>query len=102
MQQVFLDPASKKPLALVRIGVAPVLKRFCVVQSTLGDLCSLGPRDLSHPPLTTFRDFPFLRQFPSPGFPTTKGTLSSKKNSEGKLEVFATFESALSSVVGGT
>ena len=53
-----LDPASKKPLALVRNGFAPVQKRFWVVQNRLsGVLCSLHPKDLVHPSLTTFETF---------------------------------------------
>ena len=68
-----LDPASKRPLALVRNGVAPVQKRVWVVQKTLGRPFLPGPKrsqkDLLHPPLTTFGDFPFLGNFPGPQHP---------------------------------
>ena len=68
-----LDPASKRPLALVRVGVAPVQKRVWVVQKTLGRPLLPGPKksqkDLLHPPLTTFGDFPFLGNFPDPQHP---------------------------------
>ena len=39
-----LDPASKRPLALVRNGVAPVQKRVSVVQKTLGRPLLPGPK----------------------------------------------------------
>ena len=65
-----LDPASKRPLALVRNRVAPVQKRVWVVQKTLGRPLLPGPtrvqKDPLHPPLTTFGDFPFLGNFPGP------------------------------------
>ena len=38
-----LDPASKRPLALVRNGVAPVQNRVWVVQKTLGRPLLPGP-----------------------------------------------------------
>ena len=34
-----------------------------------GDLCSLGPKDLLHPPLSTFGNFPFSVNFPGPQLP---------------------------------
>ena len=34
-----------------------------------GDLCSLGPQDLLHPPLSTFGNFPFSVNFPGPQLP---------------------------------
>ena len=34
-----------------------------------GDLCSLGPKDLLHPPLSTFGTFPFSVSFPGPQLP---------------------------------
>ena len=68
-----LDLASKRPLALVRNGVAPVQKRVWVVQKTLLHPLLPGPKrvkkDLLHPPLTTFGDFPFLDNFPGPQHP---------------------------------
>ena len=68
-----LDPASKRPLALVRNGAAPVQKRVWVVQKTLGRPLLPGAqksqKDLLHPPLTTFGDFPFLGNFPGPQHP---------------------------------
>ena len=39
-----LDPASKRPLALVRNGVAPVQKRVWVMQKTLGRPLLPGPK----------------------------------------------------------
>ena len=39
-----LDPASKRPLALVQNGVAPVQKRVWVVQKTLGRPLLPGPK----------------------------------------------------------
>ena len=39
-----LDPASKRPLALVRNGVAPVQKRVWVAQKTLGRPLLPGPK----------------------------------------------------------
>ena len=36
-----------------------------------GDLCSLGPKDLLHPPLSTFGNFPFSVNFPGPQLPNT-------------------------------
>ena len=45
-----LDPASKRPLALVRNGVAPVQKRVWVVQKTLGrPLLPGGPKESKRP-----------------------------------------------------
>ena len=45
-----LDPASKRPLALVRNGVAPAEKRVWVVQKTLGrPLRSLDPKESKRP-----------------------------------------------------
>ena len=34
-----------------------------------GDLCSLAPKDLLHPPLSTFGNFPFSVNFPGPQLP---------------------------------
>ena len=34
-----------------------------------GDLCSLGPKHLLHPPLSTFGNFPFSVNFPGPQLP---------------------------------
>ena len=69
------DPASKRPLAMVRNGVAPVQKRVWVVQKTLGRPSLPGPKrsqkDLLHPPLITFGDFPFLGNFPGPQHPNS-------------------------------
>ena len=68
-----LDPASKRPLALVQNRVAPVQKRVWVVQTTLGRHLLPGPKrsrkDLLHPLPTTFGDFPFLGNFPGPQRP---------------------------------
>ena len=70
-----LDNASKRPLARVRNRVAPVQKRVWVVQKTLGRPLLPGPKrsqkDLLHPPLTTFGDFPCLGNFPGPQHPKT-------------------------------
>ena len=53
-----MDPASEKPLAPARSGVQHSAKNL------LGDLCS-------HPPVTTFGDFPFVGSFPGPWLPST-------------------------------
>ena len=58
-----LDPASKKPLAPERNGVALVQKRVRWCKRLLGDLCRLGPKDVLHPPLTSFGDIPFSGSF---------------------------------------
>ena len=52
-------PKSEEPLAAVRHGVAAVQKRFGWCKRLLGDFCSLGPKDLLHPPLNTFGDIVF-------------------------------------------
>ena len=82
-----LDPASKRPLALVRNRVAPVQKRVWVVQKTLGRPLLPGPKrvkkDLLHHPLTTFGDFPFLGHFPGPQHPNRRGRCL-KRRSEGR------------------
>ena len=41
-----------------------------------GDLCSLGPKDLLHPPLSTFGNLPFSVNFPGPQLPNPKNTNS--------------------------
>ena len=62
VQKVFSDPASKRPLALVRNGVAPVGGA-----KTLGRPLLPGPKrsqkDLLHPPLTTFGRLSTFGQF---------------------------------------
>ena len=45
------EPASKRPLALVRNGVAPVQERVWVVQRTLGRPLLPGPKKKSKRPL---------------------------------------------------
>ena len=73
-----LDPASKRPLALVRNGVR-CKRRFGWCKRLLGDLCSLAQKsqkDLLHPPLgkeksartcfaQTFRTPPGVRDIPA-------------------------------------
>ena len=64
-----LDPGSKGLLALVQPHFAPVQNRVWVVQKTLGrplQHCSLGPKHLLHPLLTTFGKFPFSGPLPEP------------------------------------
>ena len=71
-----LGPREQEALALVQNGVAPVQKRVWVVQKTLGRPLLAGPegsqKDLLHPPLTTFGDFPFLGNFPGPQHPNAR------------------------------
>ena len=43
--------------------------RWC--KRLFGDLCSLGPKDLLHPPLSTFGNSPFSVNFPGPQLPNT-------------------------------
>ena len=72
------DPASEKPLALVRDGVRTGAKQVLGgAKDSWETFCSLGPKDLLHPPLTTFRDVPLFRQFfQVRGFPTLSLTLA--------------------------
>ena len=54
------DPASINPLQVLhwcKVGLHRCKKGFWVVQRLLGDLCLLSPKDLLHPPLTTFGDY---------------------------------------------
>ena len=78
-----LDPASKRPLALVQNGVAPVQKRVWMAQKTLRRPLLPGPKksqkDLLDPPLTTFGDFPFLGNFPGPQHPNPVSPCISQK-----------------------
>ena len=37
-----------------------------------GDLCSLGPKDLLHPPLSTFGNLPFSVNLPGPQLPKVR------------------------------
>ena len=70
-----LDPASKRPLALVRNGVAPVQKKKEGLGGAKDSWETFAPwapksqKDLLHPPLTTFGDFPLLGNFPDPQHP---------------------------------
>ena len=61
-------------------------KRVWVVQKTLGRPLLPGPKrvkkDLLHPPLTTFGEFPFLGNFPSPQHPNTTKKLCDKDFAE--------------------
>ena len=60
---VFADAISETSiLHPVQNGVAPVQEA----------LCSLGPKDLLHPPPSTFGSFPFSVNFPNPQLPNSK------------------------------
>ena len=56
----------------------PILHRckssFGWCKRLFGDLCSLGPKDLLHPPLGTFGNFPFSVSFPGPQLPNCNET----------------------------
>ena len=65
-----LDPASKgvseKSFAPPKTAFAPVQDGAAPVQEAL---CSLGPKDLLHPPLSTFGNFPFSVNVPGQQLP---------------------------------
>ena len=64
-----LDPASKKPLALVRTGIAPVQKRALGGAKDSWETSLLGSKKPFVPPQTTFGDFPTLSpQLGAPSF----------------------------------
>ena len=68
-----MDPGSKG----LQKSFAPPKTPFCTrckssfgwCKSLFGDLCSLGPKDLLHPPLSTFGNFPVSVNFPGPQLP---------------------------------
>ena len=58
-------PRERKASSTGATWGCTVAKQGCTLcKRLLGDLCSLGPKDLLHPLLTTFRDFPIFD--PSP------------------------------------
>ena len=59
---------SEKSFAPPETAFAPVPNGVAPVQEAL---CSLGPKDLLHPPLSTFGNFPFSVKFPGPQLPNT-------------------------------
>ena len=73
MQKVFWTQGAK----VSEKSLAPVQNPFCTgakavlggAKDFFGDLCSLGPKDLLHPPLSTFGNFPFSVNFPGPQLP---------------------------------
>ena len=72
MQKVFWTQGakvSKKSFAPPKTAFAPVQNGVTPVQEAL---CSLGPKDLLHPPLGTFGNFPFSVSFPGPQLPRLK------------------------------
>ena len=68
-----LDPGSKRSLkSLLHHPKLPLHRckmGFGWCKRLFGDLCSLGPKDLLHPPLSTFGNFPFSVNFPGPQLP---------------------------------
>ena len=90
-----MGPTSIKPLALMQNGAALRQKRLSVVQKTLGDLCSLGPKDLVHPLLTTLGDFLFTVTFPGPWLPNPS-SLSNQPARQLIRTLLGTFYEALS------
>ena len=69
MQKVFWARGAKvseKSFAPPKTAFAPVRNGVAPVQEAL---CSLGPKDPLHPPLSTFGNFPFSVNFPGPQLP---------------------------------
>ena len=64
-----LDPASETGAKWGCTGAKQGLGG--AKDSWLGDFCSLGPKDLLHPPLSTFGDFLFSGNFPGVWFPNS-------------------------------
>ena len=72
MQKVFWTQGAKvseKSFAPPKTAFAPVPNGVAPVQEAL---CSLGPNDLLHPPLSTFGNFPFSVNFPGPQLPNPR------------------------------
>ena len=57
---------SEKAFAPPKPAFAPVQNGVAPVQEAL---CPLGPKDLLHPPLSTFGNFPLSVNFPGPQLP---------------------------------
>ena len=69
MQKVFWTQGAKvseKSFAPPKTAFAPVQNGVAPVQEAL---CSLGPKDLLHPPLSTFGNFPFRSISQARSFP---------------------------------
>ena len=69
MQKVFRTQGAQSLLHRCN----PILHRckssFGWCKRLFGDFCSAGPKDLLHPPLSTFGNFPFSVNFPGPQLP---------------------------------
>ena len=76
MQNVFWTQGakvSKKSFAPPKTAFAPVQNAVAPVQE---QLCSLGPKDLLHPPLSTFGNSPFSVNFPGPQLPNNRNQIT--------------------------
>ena len=73
MQKVFWTQGAKGLRKVSCTGAIPFRTGAKAVlggaKDFFGDLCSLGPKDLLHPPLSTFGNFPFSVNFPGPQLP---------------------------------
>ena len=87
-------PREQRSLKSLLHRCNPILHRckssFGWCKRLFGDLCSLGPKDLLHPPLSTFGKFPFSVSFPGPQLPNpwldkTKETQNTKEGRSGQF-----------------
>ena len=66
VQKVFWTQGAKVFLHWCKKGLHRCITGFGWCKRLLGDLCSLGPKHLLHPLLTTFGKFPFSGPLPGP------------------------------------
>ena len=83
MQQVFWTQRAKRLLHRCNPISHRCKRGFGWCKRLLGDFCSLGPKDLLHPPLATFGDFLVSGNFPGPWLPSPRGRTGGAKPGSG-------------------